>query len=179
MTRDTEKPPANATPGSAGLTHFDDAGRARMVQVGDKAETHRVAVASGRVRMHPETATIIRERRASKGDVLGVAQVAAIMAAKRTPDIIPMCHPLMLTGVEASLQVEDDAVAITVTVSTRGQTGVEMEALTAVSAAALTIYDMVKAVDRGMVIEAVRLESKEGGRSGTWTRDRNDVADDG
>jgi cyclic pyranopterin phosphate synthase len=154
-----------------GLTHFDETGRARMVQVGDKTETRRVAVASGRVRMHPDTATIIREGRASKGDVLGVAQVAAIMAAKRTPDIIPMCHPLMLTGVEASLHVEDEAVAITVTVSTRGQTGVEMEALTAVSAAALTIYDMVKAVDRGMVIESIQLESKEGGRSGTWTRE--------
>jgi cyclic pyranopterin phosphate synthase len=162
--------PDSALDGS-GLTHFDETGRARMVQVGDKAETRRVAVASGRVRMHPDTATIIREGRASKGDVLGVAQVAAIMAAKRTPDIIPMCHPLMLTGVEAALHVDDDAVAITVTVSTRGQTGVEMEALTAVSAAALTIYDMVKAVDRGMVIESIQLKSKEGGRSGTWRRE--------
>ncbi len=179
MTDEKDQPVTNALDGNTGLTHFDRDGRARMVQVGDKIETRRVAVASGRVRMNRETATIIREGRASKGDVLGVAQVAAIMAAKRTPDIIPMCHPLMLTGVEASLQVEDDAVAITVTVSTRGQTGVEMEALTAVSAAALTIYDMVKAVDRGMVIEGVRLESKEGGRSGTWTRERDDVAGDG
>lgn len=164
------QPATNATDGNTNLTHFDETGRARMVQVGDKAETRRVAVATGRVRMHPDTASIIREGRASKGDVLGVAQVAAIMAAKRTPDIIPMCHPLMLTGVEASLDVEEDAVAIMVSVSTTGQTGVEMEALTAVSAAALTIYDMVKAIDRGMVIESIQLESKEGGRSGTWTR---------
>ncbi len=174
MAQDNDQAPPDGTPGHSGLTHFDEAGRARMVQVGDKAETRRIAVASGRVRMHADTASLIREGRASKGDVLGVAQVAAIMAAKRTPDIIPMCHPLMLTGVEASLQVEDDAVAITVTVSTRGQTGVEMEALTAVSAAALTIYDMVKAVDRGMVIESIQLESKEGGRSGTWMREDAD-----
>lgn len=170
MTQENDQSPPDSTLGRSGLTHFNESGRARMVQVGDKAETRRVAVASGRVRMHPDTATIIREGRASKGDVLGVAQVAAIMAAKRTPDIIPMCHPLMLTGIDAALDVEDDAVTITVSVSTRGQTGVEMEALTAVSAAALTIYDMVKAVDRGMVIESIQLESKEGGRSGTWKR---------
>ncbi len=180
MTDDNDQAPDHAPDINNGnaLTHFDRAGRARMVQVGDKPETRRVAVASGRIRMDSETATIIREGRASKGDVLGVAQVAAIMAAKRTPDIIPMCHPLMLTGVEASFHVEEDAVAITVSVSTRGQTGVEMEALTAVSAAALTIYDMVKAIDRGMVIEHVQLESKKGGRSGTWARDREDIAGD-
>lgn len=152
------------------LTHFDDAGNARMVDVGDKAETKRIAVASGRIRMLPETAALIREGRAAKGDVLGVAQVAGIMAAKRTSDIIPMCHPLMLTKVELRFDVLDDAVMIRAEVHTRGQTGVEMEAMTAVSAAALTIYDMVKAVDRGMMIEDIQLESKEGGRSGEWKR---------
>jgi cyclic pyranopterin phosphate synthase len=153
------------------LTHFDATGRAQMVDVGDKAETKRRAVASGRIRMQPETATLIREGRAAKGDVLAVAQVAAIMAAKKTSDIIPMCHPLLLTRVNTSFDVLDDAIEITATVEVRGQTGVEMEALTAVSAAALTIYDMVKAVDRGMVIERIQLETKEGGRSGVWTRD--------
>ena len=154
-----------------GLTHFDQSGRARMVDVGEKAETHRVAIASGRVAMQPETAAVIREGRATKGDVLAVAQVAAIMAAKKTHEIIPMCHPLLLTRIEVGFDVEDAAVAITARVENRGQTGVEMEALTAVSAAALTIYDMVKAIDRGMVIEAVRLDEKHGGRSGDWRRD--------
>lgn len=155
---------------SPGLTHFDEAGNARMVDVGDKAETKRIAVASGRIRMLPETVALIREGRAAKGDVLGVAQVAGIMAAKKTPDIIPMCHPLMLTKVDLRFEVLDDAVEIRAEVHTRGQTGVEMEALTAVSAAALTIYDMVKAVDRAMIIEDIRLEAKEGGRSGEWRR---------
>jgi len=153
------------------LTHFDDAGNARMVDVGDKAETKRIAVASGRIRMMRDTANLIRDGRAAKGDVLGVAQVAGIMAAKKTSDIIPMCHPLMLTKVELRFEVLDDAVAIRAEVHSRGQTGVEMEALTAVTAAALTIYDMVKAVDRGMEIDAIRLESKEGGRSGEWKRE--------
>jgi cyclic pyranopterin phosphate synthase len=152
------------------LTHFDDAGNARMVDVGDKAETKRIAVASGLIRTQAETASLIREGRAAKGDVLGVAQVAGIMAAKKTSDIIPMCHPLMLTKVELRFEVLDEAVAIRAEVHTRGQTGVEMEALSAVSAAALTIYDMVKAVDRGMTIADIRLESKEGGRSGEWKR---------
>jgi cyclic pyranopterin phosphate synthase len=152
------------------FTHFDEAGRARMVDVGDKAETKRRAVATGRVRMLPETAAMIREGRAAKGDVLAVAQVAAIMAAKKTHEIIPMCHPLLLTKIEAGFTVTEEMVEITATVETRGQTGVEMEALTAVSAAALTIYDMVKAVDRGMSIEAVQLEHKEGGKSGIWDR---------
>lgn len=156
--------------GKTRLTHFDESGRARMVDVGEKAVTHRVAVASGRVAMQPETAALIREGRAAKGDVLGVAQVAAIMAAKRTHEIIPMCHPLLLTRIDVTFEVEDAAVVIRARVETRGQTGVEMEALTAVSAAALTIYDMVKAVDRGMTIEAIRLEHKSGGRSGTWDR---------
>ena len=153
------------------LTHFDASGRAQMVDVGDKPETRRRAVASGRVRMLPETVALIREGRAAKGDVLGVAQVAAIMAAKKAHEIIPMCHPLLLTKINASFEILDDAIVISATVETRGQTGVEMEALTAVSAAALTIYDMVKAVDRGMVIDQIQLETKEGGRSGAWTRD--------
>ncbi len=152
------------------LTHFDDSGRARMVDVGEKAATKRVAIAAGRVTMCPETADVIRERRAAKGDVLAVAQVAAIMGAKKTHDLVPMCHPLLLTRIEVGFTVEEAAVAITARVETRGRTGVEMEALTAVATAALTIYDMVKAVDRGMTIEAIRLEHKEGGRSGAWDR---------
>jgi cyclic pyranopterin phosphate synthase len=153
------------------LTHFDASGRARMVDVGEKEVTHRVAIASGRVEMRPETVALIREGRAAKGDVLGVAQVAAIMGAKRTHELIPMCHPLLLTRIEVGFELMDAAVEITARVETRGQTGVEMEALTAVSAAALTIYDMVKAVDRGMTIGEIRLEWKEGGRSGVWVRD--------
>jgi cyclic pyranopterin phosphate synthase len=141
-----------------------------MVDVGDKEVTHRVAVATGRVAMRPETVATIREGRAKKGDVLGVAEVAAIMGAKKTHELIPMCHPLLLTRIEVGFALEENAVAITARVETRGQTGVEMEALTAVSAAALTIYDMVKAVDRGMTIEAIQLERKEGGRSGVWER---------
>lgn len=153
------------------LTHFDERGRARMVDVGDKAETHRVAIATGRVTMQPETATLIREGRAAKGDVLAVAQVAAIMGAKKTHELVPMCHPLLLTRIEVDFDLEDSAVQIRARVENRGQTGVEMEALTAVSVAALTIYDMVKAVDRAMTIEAIRLEEKSGGRSGEWRRD--------
>ncbi len=152
------------------LTHFDESGRARMVDVGGKEITHRVAIATGTVIAQPETIAMIREGRASKGDVLGVAQVAAIMAAKRTSDIIPMCHPLMLTRIEVAFDLGEDRVEIAARVETRGQTGVEMEALTAVSAAALTIYDMVKAVDRGMTIEGIHLDEKRGGKSGDWTR---------
>ena len=155
------------------LTHFDAASRAQMVDVGDKAVTHRVAVATGRITMRPETLALIREGRAAKGDVLGVAQVAAIMGAKKTHELVPMCHPLLLTRIEVAFEIEDAAVAITARVETRGQTGVEMEALTAVSVAALTIYDMVKSVDRGMAIEAIRLEHKEGGRSGVWEREES------
>ncbi len=161
---------AKTDQGTTNLTHFDDAGRARMVDVGGKEATRRVAVASGRVSMGQETAALIREGRATKGDVLAVAQVAAIMAAKKTHELIPLCHPLLLTRIEVRFDIEDEAVAIAARVETRGQTGVEMEALTAVSAAGLTIYDMVKAVDRGMTIEAIRLEHKAGGRSGEWTR---------
>ncbi|MCA9858805.1 MAG: cyclic pyranopterin monophosphate synthase MoaC, partial [Thermomicrobiales bacterium] len=147
------------------LTHFDESGRAHMVDVGGKEVTSRRAVATGFVRMQPETVELIREGRAKKGDVLAVAQVAAIMAAKKTSDLIPMCHPLMLTKVAVSFAIEPDGIGIEATVETRGQTGVEMEALTAVSGAALTIYDMVKAVDRGMTIEGIGVQEKEGGRS--------------
>jgi cyclic pyranopterin phosphate synthase len=156
----------------AELTHFDESGRARMVDVGDKEATHRIAVAGGTVRMEAATVAIIREGRAAKGDVLGVAQVAAIMAAKRAHEIIPMCHPLLLTAINCTFDFGADgrSIAITARVETRGQTGVEMEALTAVSAAALTIYDMVKAVDRAMTIEDVRLLYKSGGKSGTFER---------
>ncbi len=156
------------------LTHFDEAGQARMVDVGDKAETHRVAVAGGRVRMPPETLRVIIEGRASKGDVLGVAQVAAIMGAKRTHELVPMCHPLALTAINVALNPDEatSSVLIEAQVETRGKTGVEMEALTAVSVAALTVYDMVKAIDRGMTIEDVRLLHKRGGKSGDWDRGR-------
>ncbi|MEA2515455.1 MAG: cyclic pyranopterin monophosphate synthase [Thermomicrobiales bacterium] len=165
------KVPSEANEAAAStLTHFDESGRARMVDVGEKDVTRRVAIAAGRVVMRPETVAIIREGRAAKGDVLGVAQVAAIMGAKRTHELIPMCHPLLLTRIEVGFDLEDEAVVISARVETRGQTGVEMEALTAVSTAALTIYDMVKAVDRGMTIEGIQLELKEGGRSGVWTR---------
>lgn len=152
------------------LTHINEDGGAHMVDVSAKAETRRVAVATGRITMRPQTATVIREGTAKKGDVLGVAQVAGIMAAKNTPQIIPMCHPLLLTGVDVRFEIEDAAVAVTATVRTTGKTGVEMEALTACSAALLTVYDMVKAIDRSMVIEAICVESKQGGASGDWQR---------
>lgn len=163
------------------LTHFDASGRARMVDVGEKEATHRIAVAGGTVRMEAATLALIREERAAKGDVLGVAQVAAIMAAKKTHELIPMCHPLLLTAVECAFDFGADgrSVEITARVETRGQTGVEMEALTAVSAAALTIYDMVKAVDRAMTIEDVRLLSKTGGKSGTFTREAQPTPGEG
>src|ERR687897_2583071 len=165
-------PKQDALPKSrATLTHFDDTGRARMVDVGEKPETERVAVASGRVRMTGATVELIRTGRASKGDVLAVAQVAAVMGAKRTADLIPMCHPLMLTRIEVAFELRQEEVGVEATVATHGRTGVEMEALTAVATAALTIYDMLKAVDRGMAIEEIRLEAKEGGRSGRWSRD--------
>ncbi|MGH2548588.1 MAG: cyclic pyranopterin monophosphate synthase MoaC [Thermomicrobiales bacterium] len=160
----TEDKPSN-------LTHFDSSGQARMVDVGDKEETKRIAVAAGRVTMLPETADVIREGTAAKGDVLGVARVAAIMAAKRTWELVPMCHPLLLTKVELKLDVVGNSVEIEARVETRGKTGVEMEALTAVSVAALTVYDMVKAIDRGMTIEAVRLIEKHGGKSGDYVRE--------
>ncbi len=155
------------------LTHFDAAGEAHMVDVGDKAETRRVALAAGRIRMRAATLAAIRAGRAGKGDVLGVARVAAIQATKRTSDLIPLCHPLALTrvAVEFSLDAEPDCVDCRVRTETVGPTGVEMEALTGVSAALLTIYDMCKAMDRGMRMEAVRLLEKSGGKSGVWQAD--------
>ena len=153
-----------------GLTHFNEAGRARMVDVSDKAVTGRRAVARGEILMEAETLALIREGRAKKGDVLAVAQVAGIMAAKKTHEIIPMCHPLLLTGINLNFEYDEtrQAVLIEAEVKTSGQTGVEMEALTAVSAAALTIYDMVKATDKGMRIGNIRLAHKSGGKSGTF-----------
>ena len=141
-----------------------------MVDVGGKDVTHRVAIARGRITMQPETLQVIVEGTAKKGDVLGVAQVAAIMAAKKTSDLVPMCHPLSLTAVNVTLTPDEarSSVEIEVRVETRGQTGVEMEALTAASVAGLTIYDMVKAIDRGMTIDAIHVSHKSGGKSGDW-----------
>ena len=152
------------------LTHLDRGGRARMVDVGAKAPTRREAVAAARVLMRPETLRLIVDGALPKGDVLAVARVAGIAAAKETPRLIPLCHPLLLThvGVEFALETESACVRCTVQAETLGRTGVEMEALTAVQVGLLTIYDMVKAVDRGMVIEEVRLLEKQGGRSGAW-----------
>lgn len=155
-----------------GLTHLDAEGAARMVDVGDKPDTVREATATGRITMSAEAAQAIREGAVKKGDVLAVARVAGIMAAKRTSDLIPLCHPLPLTKVTLGLIVEDDSVVATATCATRGPTGVEMEALTAVSAALLTVYDMAKALDRGMEIGGVRLLAKSGGRSGEWRADQ-------
>lgn len=154
------------------LTHFDAQGQAHMVDVGGKASTRRVAVATGRIEMLPETLALIESGTAKKGDVLGIARVAGIMAAKRTSDLIPLCHPVALTrvAVEFSLDRTHVAahVACTATVETIGQTGVEMEALTAVQMSLLTIYDMCKAVDRGMVVTCVKLMEKHGGKSGSY-----------
>ena len=152
------------------LTYLDASGAARMVDVGDKAETHREATAQAIVRMQPETLAMITEGRHKKGDVFAVARVAGIMAAKRTPDLIPLCHPLLLTKVEVSLQAmpQENSIHITATCALKGQTGVEMEALMAASTAALTIYDMCKAVDRGMVIDRIGVVEKKGGKSGHW-----------
>jgi cyclic pyranopterin phosphate synthase len=154
------------------LSHFDDAGAARMVEVGAKPETARQATASGRIVVAAATARAVRAGRIGKGDVLGVARLAGIQAAKRTAEWIPLCHPLRLTGVDLDLRVVGRAIAITATVRAFDRSGVEMEALAAVSAAALTVYDMCKAIDRGMVIEEVRLDDKRGGKSGVWTRPR-------
>ena len=155
------------------LTHFDDTGRARMVDVTEKGETVRVATARGAVRMKPSTLELIEQGQVAKGDVLAVAQVAGIMAAKRTPDLIPMCHPLAITGVDMRLELnrEESSVEISATVRLAGRTGVEMEALTAVSVAALTVYDMCKAVDREMIIDQIRLMHKAGGKSGEFRRE--------
>jgi cyclic pyranopterin phosphate synthase len=155
------------------LTHFDDSGQAHMVDVGDKAATHRVAVAAGRISMQPATLALVRSGTASKGDVLGVARVAAIQGAKRTSELVPLCHPIAITRIVVDFRLDDasHAVECTARVETRGPTGVEMEALTAVQIGLLTIYDMCKAADRAMVISDVRLLEKHGGRSGSYTAD--------
>ena len=152
----------------AELTHLDEHGKARMVDVGGKPATARVAIASGRIRMSAEALAAIRTGGVPKGDVLAAARIAGIMAAKKTADLIPLCHPLSLDAVTVDFTVEDDAVRATATASLTGRTGVEMEAMTATSIALLTIYDMAKALDKGMVIEDVRLIEKQGGKSGTW-----------
>lgn len=150
------------------LTHLDSTGTARMVDVGGKTETHRVAIARGMIRMSDATLEAIRSGNAPKGDVLGPARIAGIMAAKRTGDLIPLCHPLVLDAVNVDFAFVADGIECTATASLTGRTGVEMEALVAVSLALLTIYDMAKALDKGMVIESVRLIEKRGGKSGTW-----------
>ena len=152
------------------LTHFNADGQAHMVDVGDKADTHRRAIASGVIRMQPDTFALVQSGSHKKGDVLGIARVAAIMASKHTSTLIPLCHPLALSHVDVEFQLDAAASAITcqVTAETVGKTGVEMEALTAVQIGLLTIYDMCKAVDRGMVIGEVRLLEKQGGKSGPW-----------
>jgi cyclic pyranopterin phosphate synthase len=150
------------------LTHIDADGSARMVDVGAKAETRRLAVAAGRIVMIADALAAIRAGDAPKGDVLGTARIAGIMAAKRTGELIPMCHPLVLDAVNLEFAFEDDAIRASATVSLTGRTGVEMEAITAVCVALLTIYDMAKALDKGMVIGDVRLVEKQGGKSGHW-----------
>jgi len=160
----------------AGLTHFNREGRARMVDVSGKPETHRTAVATGMVFMKPETLARISEGKIAKGDVLAVAQVAGVMGAKKTPDLIPMCHPLLITSVDISFKLhpkheeQSAAIEIYATAKTSGQTGVEMEAMTAVSVTALTIYDMCKAIDKGISFGRIGLVSKSGGKSGLYTR---------
>lgn len=151
-----------------GLSHIDSAGTARMVDVGGKAETQRVAIARGAIRMSAATLQAVRDGNGPKGDVLGPARVAGIMAAKKTGDLIPLCHPLALDAVNIDFAFTDDGVECTATASLTGRTGVEMEALTAVSVALLTVYDMAKALDKGMVIDGVRLIEKRGGKSGLW-----------
>ena len=155
------------------LTHFDASGQAHMVDVGAKAETHRIAVAAGSIRMLPETLAIILTGSAKKGDVLGIARLAGIMAAKRTSDLIPLCHPLALTRVTVDFESDEATATIhcRAQVETYGKTGVEMEALTAVQVGLLTIYDMCKAVDRGMVMDNIRVVEKAGGKSGDWKAD--------
>jgi cyclic pyranopterin phosphate synthase len=153
------------------LTHLDQGGAARMVDVGAKPETRRAATAECFVRMAPDTVRALREAALAKGDALGVARVAGIMGAKRTPDLIPLCHPLPLSSVEVDLEVRDDGVRVEATARVTGQTGVEMEALTAAAVAGLTLIDMVKSVEKGVSLERVRLLAKRGGRSGDWRRE--------
>lgn len=153
------------------LTHVDETGAARMVDVGDKRETRRMATAECFVRMEAATVAALREATLAKGDALGVARVAGILAAKRTPELIPLCHPLPITSIEVEFEVRDDGVRIETAARVTGQTGVEMEALTAAAVAGLTLIDMVKGVERGAFIERVRLLSKSGGKSGDWRRE--------
>jgi len=153
------------------LTHIDEHGAARMVDIAGKPATYREATASGRIDMSAAAVAAIREGAVKKGDVLGVARIAGIMAAKKTAELIPLCHPLPISGVNVDLALDDTGVAVTAIVSTTHGTGVEMEAMTAVSVVLLTIYDMAKAIDRGMTIRDVRLLAKSGGRSGTWQAD--------
>ncbi len=155
------------------LTHFNPQGEAHMVNVGEKPMSHRIAVADGRIRMQTETLQLIQSGGHKKGDVLGIARIAGIMGAKKTSELVPLCHPLVLTAVEVEFSIEEAPTAVycKATVETRGQTGVEMEAITAVQIALLTIYDMCKAADRGMVLQDIALLSKQGGKSGTWTRE--------
>lgn len=163
--------PATTTTGATKkLTHLDEAGQARMVDVSAKDVTVRTASASGRVLLSGEAVAALRDKTVPKGDALAVARLAGIQGAKRTPDLIPLCHPLALHGVEVSLTVTDDGVDITATVKTADRTGVEMEALTSVSVAALTLIDMIKAVDKAAVIADVRIDAKDGGKSGSWRR---------
>ncbi|RJG05210.1 cyclic pyranopterin monophosphate synthase MoaC [Noviherbaspirillum cavernae] len=172
---DTKKDSSATDSTQPGLTHFDETGQAHMVDVGSKKETHRIAIATGTIRMKPETLAIIQSGTAKKGDVLGIARVAAIMGAKRTSDLIPLCHPLALTRVIIDFQTDPEKSAVTCTaqVETFGKTGVEMEALAAVQIGLLTIYDMCKAVDRGMVMSDISILEKHGGRSGNWTSTKN------
>ncbi len=152
------------------LTHFDSSGQAHMVDVGDKPHTRRIALASGIIRMQAATLQLIKNGDAKKGDVLGIARIAAIQGSKRTPDLIPLCHPISLTKVSVTFEIDEkiNVITLTVTTETTGQTGVEMEALTAVSVGLLTIYDMCKAADRGMIIGDIKLLEKHGGKSGDW-----------
>lgn len=164
-------PMTDILPPADHLTHFDATGQAHMVDVGAKAQTHRIAIASGTIRMKPETLAIIMGGTAKKGDVLGIARIAAIMAAKRTSDLIPLCHPLALTRVTVDFETDaaNASVHCKAQVETFGKTGVEMEALTAVQVGLLTVYDMCKAVDRGMVMGEIRVMEKHGGKSGDWS----------
>ena len=164
---------------SPALTHVDESGAARMVDVSDKDPTAREAAASGRVTVSREVVDLLRGSGVPKGDALAVARIAGIMGAKRTPELIPLCHPLALSGIDVDVDVTDDAVEITAVVRTTDRTGVEMEALTAVCVAALAVVDMVKAVDKGAVIGEVKVLRKSGGRSGTWVRDGGAGADEG
>ncbi|MCC7058677.1 MAG: cyclic pyranopterin monophosphate synthase MoaC [Burkholderiaceae bacterium] len=171
QSRQHTPPTLPADTSAPALSHFDGAGRAHMVDIADKAVTHRVAIARGSIRMKPATLALVRQGSARKGDVIGVARIAAIQGAKRTAELIPLCHPIPITRIAVEFDIDEAASAVhcSATVECDGKTGVEMEALTAVQVGLLTVYDMCKAVDRGMVIEGVRLTEKRGGKSGHFT----------